>query len=301
MADLETVQSRFLFPIGLLVVKIPFLRGYKEHLLSTWHDTPSRSRIDGLLFGPVFHAWVSHEYLREPDPDRREALKGLAMGGESGRSWAEYYDRPLDFSARIGNLGFHEAWPLFRHMETTLSGVRTALVVQVGSSSGREIAYFAARYPANQFIGTDIYPGVLGYSAAHHRGDNLSFQLLPAKEIGRLLSEFPEREAVVFSSGSLQYVQPEHLDLFFGALSRHRARIILVEPGSDRDGSPDALGGSRWRDNFSYTHDYRFYAERAGFRTLASSIIRPYKPAEQYPGQHSTIHYSYCGESGPGR
>jgi hypothetical protein len=297
MDRVQLILDRALLPAGLLVTSCPFLRGYKERLLATWHDLPARSGLDRLLFGPVFHAWIYREYLREADPDRREAMKGLVMGGRSGSSWAESYDSPLDFGGRIGSLAFHEANPLFLHLEGILAGTWDLLVVQIGCSSGREIGYLAGRYPLNQYIGTDIYPEVVAYAAEHHGGSNLSWRCLAAKHIGALLDEFPGREVLVFSSGSLQYVQPEHLDAFFRAAAGHRAQVVLGETGSLRGGSPDALGGSRWRDNFSYTHDYRFYAERAGLSTVACRIIRPYVPEEQYGDRASTIHYFYAGES----
>ena len=75
----------------------------------------------------------------------------------------------------------------------------------------------------------------------------------------------------------------------------------MVEPASELPGSPDELGGARWRAELSYTHDYRWYAARAGLRTLECRIIRPYVPYEAFPRYHrNTVHYFYRGETARG-
>lgn len=286
--------------VGLCICNMPFLRSYKLKLLATWQDPDKRNSIENFFWSEFFAVWIRFEYLPEKNPDKRELLKSLAMGGNSGKNWAAMYNsRQLDFSSRIGHLLFREADPLFDALdEILLQNVgRRLCVCQIGSSSGREIAYFAKKYPEFSFLGSDIYREVVENSSAHHGQPNLSFELFSAKNIYERLCSLTSLDAViVFSSGSLQYVQPEHLSIFFsklGAISN--IQIVLVEPGSESGGSPDKLTGSVWRGNFSYTHDYRFYAEQAGFLTSKSQIIRPYHPYEDFPMHKGTIHYYYHG------
>jgi len=296
MSFFQQIYIRLFLPISLIIIMGKPFREYKKHLLSTWHRFDKRSRIDSIFYEPVFYAWIKYEYLKEPDPDRRETLKELAMGGESGKNWARHYDSvPLDFSSIVGNLPFNESNPLFSETEAVLSKLKDAVIVQVGSSSGREIAYFASKFPNLHFIGTDIYPEVIEYSSQHHMGKNLTFQILSAKDIGILISKFGDRPVIVLSSGTLQNVQPEHLIRFFKDIARYAFELLLVEPGSDRQGAPDSLHGSRYRDNFSYTHDYRYYGEQAGLVTVKVKIIHPYLQREQFPHHYNTIHYFYHG------
>lgn len=290
--------------LGALICQLPFFSQYKRHLLSTWYDFGKRKGIDNLLFNPLFNFWIRFEYLKEKDPDKRESLKELAMGGSSGREWAKHYDSiPLDFNSKVGDLTFNEAVPIFNEIENILEGAKTRLlIIQVGSSSGREIAYFAHKYPAHTYIGTDICQEIADYASSAHQSENLSFRKLSAKNISRLLSEYKNDDILIFSSGSLQYVQPEHLPVFFNSIANTpSAKILLNEPGRESRGKPiDEMGGSIWRGNFTYTHDYRFYAEKANTKTVKSKVIRAYFNVDKNRILHSryyTFQYFYHGET----
>jgi hypothetical protein len=287
--------------IGRPICRLRFLRPYKNRLLATWHVQGKRDGLGRVLFAPVVYSWFHDEYLREPDPNKREEMKALLMGGESGRNWADTYNaRPIDFRERVGALSYPDAYPVLGEVDRKLKEETDAVVVvQLGSSSGREPAWLAERWPQHQFIGTDIYPEVISYSAEKHPLSNLRFELYSAQTAPSLLSGFPAaRKKLVLSSGTLQYIQPEHLKTCFASLAQvPNLQVLLQEPGSEAAGSPDGLRGTRWRGNFSYTHDYRFYAEQAGFRTSRCNIIRPYQPKAAFPKHAETIHYYYAGVS----
>lgn len=286
--------------IGLIIIKLPLFKNYKNELLAKWQDYEKRTKLDNLVFEGVLKAWIRWEYLKEKDPDKREKLKSLVMGGKSGENWAKNYNsRNLDFSQKCGHLSFQEAQPIFDELNGICENYKenSLLVFQIGSSSGREIAYFAKRFPKHRFIGTDIYKEVIEYSSSSHKFPNLNFELISAKNIYHKLASFNKSDIVVFSSGSLQYVQPEHLDLFFRKLPFiPKLKILLLEPGNESEGAPDNLKRSIWRGNFSYTHDYKYYAEKAGFKTIKCRIIKPYHPYEDFPQHKYTIHYYYYGK-----
>ena len=284
--------------IGVAIVKLPFFQSYKLHLLSTWRDYDKRSMIDNYLFSRVFSAWQRFEYLREIDPDKREDLKALAMGGASGKNWAKHYNiKPIDFTQKVGNMTKRESAPIFSAIETILSNTESNYsVIQVGSSSGRELAYFATMFPQHQYLGTDIYKEVLEYSSQHHSLPNLSFALVSAKDIYNLLQTRATSSILVCSIGSLQYVQPEHLTIFFNSLSKFpNLKILISEPANESQGRPDELRKSIWRGNFSYTHDYKYYAEESGIETLECKITKPYTPYNNFPTKRNTVHYFYYG------
>lgn len=223
------------------------------------------------------------------------------MGGQSGKNWAESYDsRPLDFERRTGHLTGRDANPLLPELDKLLSTTTESLmVVQIGSSSGRELAWLAERNLTHKYIGTDIYPEVIDYSSEHHNLPNLSFQRHSSKEISNLLNRYKGKGIIVFASGSLQYVQPEHLVVFFDSLSCiPELQVILLEPANKSQGDPSELKGSLWRGNFSYTHNYRFYAEKANLITQTCRIIRPYRPYEDFPNHRNTVHYFYWAKTG---
>ncbi|MBC8226491.1 MAG: class I SAM-dependent methyltransferase [Gammaproteobacteria bacterium] len=300
LIDLPTIL------VGMIIVKLPLFYSYKLHLLSTWQNAEKRNILDRILFNRFFGVWIKLEYLKERDPDKREKLKSYAMGGESGKNWAESYQKQfsdsgfegdIDLDSKLGDMTFGEAVPIFNSIDKILQkSTGSKLVIQIGSSSGKEIAYFAKRYPQHSFIGTDIYEEVLNYSQQYHKNNNLKFFKSSAKDLQNVLhnnSEDIHKEIIIFSNASLQYVQPEHLEDFFQSImnSQHIS-IVLLEPVNHIFSKPDELEGSIYRANFAYTHDYKWYAEKSGIKTIDSKIFYPYKDSLNHK---NTSHYFYFG------
>lgn len=280
----------------MLICKLPLLQKYKFHLFSSWVQKEKGKRLDNYILSAVLLYWFRFEYLSEKDPDKRESLKKMFMGGKSGAEWAKIYNnRPLNFEAKVGHLSHNEACPLLSRLDKMLSSIIESLVVfQIGSSSGREIAWLAKRNPVHTYIGIDIYPEVIACSSESHNLLNLNFEICSAKEISNLVNKYKGQRIIIFSSGSLQYVQPEHLEMFFDTISHiPKLELIISEPADESKCNPEELKGSLWRGNFSYTHNYRFYAKQSGLVTQTCEIIRPYFPYEDFPTHRNTVHYFY--------
>jgi hypothetical protein len=175
------------------------------------------------------------------------------------------------------------------------------LVIQIGSSSGGEIAYFAKIFPQHEFVGSDIYDEVVEYASDYHNYSNISFVKCSAKEIGSILNIVDikkNKPVLIYSSGSLQYVQPEHLTSFFNSLGKFpKLKILIDDPGNESKGKPNEIKTSIYRGNFSYTHDYKWYAEKSGIETVQCEIIRPYYPYADFPMRENTVHYFYSGKT----
>jgi trans-aconitate methyltransferase len=299
--------------ISYAIIKIPLFSKYKIRLLSTWQATGgSGNRLYDYLFWVFHKEWVNSEYLKETDPDKRETLKSICLSGESGRNWAEYLQTQfndngeqgtIDFDKKIGHLTIKEANPIFDEISEILGNTDSNyLVIQIGSSSGKVVAYFAKKFPQHKFIGTDIYDEIVEYASQHQNLSNLSFLKCSAKETGNIFNlvdiDIKNKKILVFGFGSIQYVQPEHLTIFFNSISKFsNCEILLAEPGNESKGKPDQLKTSIHRDNLSYTHDYKWYAEESGIETVKSQIIRPYYPYKDFPGYENTIHYFYYGKT----
>ena len=102
------IRSALGLATGAIICWVPLFKKYKLYLLSLWRL--EKKGIDKILYTAVSAYWIRFEYLGEKDPDKREAMKGLMMGGESGREWAKYYDeQAIDFEAKVGSLTYQEA------------------------------------------------------------------------------------------------------------------------------------------------------------------------------------------------
>jgi len=293
-------MKRFILGCVHLFFSFPALYNYKKYLLSTWFLPQRRNKLDHFCYRLLIPVWFRFEYWSETNPDLRTAKQGLLMGGESGAEWAKHYDSspfPPDEGTKVGSISFSEALPIFEDLKNVLRNkINPTTLIQIGSSSGREIAWFARQFPHIRCIGSDIYRSVIEYSSNKYRGPNLSFVTLPAHQLDSLIQILPEGEDVIFfSSGSLQYVQPEHLKDFFTSLTKfsRSIEVYLLETADDKKGSPNALEESLPRGNFSFTHNYMKDARSAGLEVINSSIIHPYLPKGQFKGHENTVHFYF--------
>ena len=267
-----------------------------ERVLATWHLPERRTGFERLAFPALFERWIATRYLAEPDPDRREALKDICMAGESGVSWAEHYEEtPIRREGKVGDLAFDAACPWFDGLEAALAAAPpNARTVQIGCSSGREMAHYAQRFPALSFLGTDIDPAIVARAARVHRLPNLRFEVARAHALMARIPEVPP--LILYSNGALQYVQPEHVAAMFQAFARRgRLRTIFGETWRP-DGRP--LGAhSRWRGNFAWSHDYRDYAEEAGLAVREARAI-PLRLGAGAAADAAVRHYYLAAEAG---
>ncbi|SVD06705.1 uncharacterized protein METZ01_LOCUS359559, partial [marine metagenome] len=110
--------------------------------------------------------------------------------------------------------------------------------------------------------------------------------------------DLKDKKILVYASGSLSYVQPEHLTIFFNSVGKFRnLKILLLEGASESKGKPNEIKTSIYGSPFSYTHDYKWYAEKSGIETVKCEIIRPYYPYEDFPMHENTVHYFYYGKT----
>ena len=124
--------------ICLVIVKLPIFNKYKLHLLSTWRDEEKRNKKDSFLFRVFFGVWIRFEWRKENNPDERETLKSICMGGEGGKNWAEFYQNQyaasghegtVDLNFKIGHMTLKEACPVFDEVSSILGNTSSRYLV----------------------------------------------------------------------------------------------------------------------------------------------------------------------------
>jgi hypothetical protein len=238
-------------------------------------------------------------YFPQLDRSKRWLIQKELMGGESGASWAEYYDRdshlfpPKPGGVTIGRLDWHDANKWFHWVSDFINEHRDKelKVIQIGASSGREIAYFANKFPDVSFVGTEISSHNVEFCKKRWSFSNLEFEECDFNRTLDLCSG--GNRVLLFSSGSLQYVFPEDLGDFLEKVRGYHGEISLIlgEPVTIKANS---INGSeknyKTRGNFSYSHDYP--------NVLKSefSVVRNYelaKPFEDNDQVHSTTGHCF--------
>ena len=96
------------------------------------------------------------------------------MSGKEGKKWAQYYYekhfKSLDElkKKKIGNIYANEALPIFEKMikfirSNNLSEDKNTYIIQLGSSSGRDLEFFLNIFPKLNYISTDVNEEILDF------------------------------------------------------------------------------------------------------------------------------------------
>jgi hypothetical protein len=264
MKTLVKELSCLLFPF---VLKIKVFESYVHFLISTWQRPERRRRWhDRRLYKYLLSTWMDSVFSREPDPDKREKLKYLAMGGQGGIAWAkEYLNRKVDAAGSKKEF--------YNSLKEFCKSPEKSVVIQIGASSGRELAYLKSFNQVHLYIGTEIDKQIISYLNNYYCEEGLNFLLCPAHWTGKLLRNYKGYNFIIFSSGTLQYVQPEHLEVFFRQLGDFsNVKLALCEP-LDEKFLNSLEAKSVWRGNFSYFHNYKAYAEKVGLRIIKNTFF----------------------------
>ena len=229
----------------------------------------------------------------------RKYYQEKLMGGDVGINWAKYYMNkrptfpPQRGEIKVGSLDFHDSSPIYEKLDSFLDGAKNPFcIIQIGASSGKEISYFSSKHKNHIFYYTDIYDSVTNYAKSNLKLPNLEFITCAAENIPIIVEMTDKHNVLIFSSGSSQYVYPEDIDLLFDRLSKINKNIYLFfgEPGNDLLNDPITFEGSYRRGNFSYTHNYSYYANKHKFLIKEWQKISPYTPQHNFPMHKGSIH-----------
>jgi len=149
-------------------------------------------------------------------------------------------------------------------------------ILQIGSCSGRELEFFYNIFPELNFISTDINDEILDFQKEKYRYKNFNFYKCYAENISKCIvdNNIQNKIIIIFSSGSLQYVNPNFLIDFFNELKKFKnMNFFLNEPISlsfIKNGN--AIYKSRGNISFSYRYDQ--YCK--DFKIIEKIILTPY-------------------------
>jgi hypothetical protein len=236
--------------------------GLRARLLAFWTKggtclTPARKA----LFDALAAALDREYYAPETSTERREAIKRLCMGEDSGVAWAKAY-LERGFPDR-----FTPVLAMFGELERWLASGTVRSVHQVACCSGREIAHFAKRHPEVRFCGSDADPAVVDFLRDHWRDvPNLSFEVLRLEcwddpSFAALASD------LAYASGGLHYLDPASLRGFLARAREVVGSLLLSQP-LDAAFSSGGPPGSTPRQLLSWNHAYPAYLAEVGWTEI---------------------------------
>ena len=148
---------------------------------------------------------------------------------------------------------------------------KNALFVQVGGSSGKDVAHFANKFKKNTFIYTDISLGAVRYASKKYgHNTNITFKQSNAIEIANKLKDDFESysKIIILFKGSANYLNSKEINLFFDQFLKvdKDVFIFLCDTVLMNNKKLDVVAGSM--RYMSFSHDYKKICEAKKFDVL---------------------------------
>lgn len=224
------------------------------------HWTTGGVHLRGLrsrLFRLAADELDSRYYAPDTPTPERERLKSICMAGQSAIAWAEHYL----------SLGFPEQQTsiiaMFQGIDNALQSNQIRTAHQVACCSGREIAYYARRYPEVEFTGSDCDHDLIEFLRETWKElPNLKFELLRLESPPAGFSY-----DLLYASGGLHYMDPPSLSQFLAWTVQHCGQLYLSQP-MHRSYEPSKMESSTGRGMLSWNHPYPKMLQTAGWPVI---------------------------------
>ncbi len=287
------------YPLKLIFLKTPFIKILKKRLKS------NRFKKKNNIIWNTLDYLFQKEYLNplKNKHEIREIIESTVKDGE-GRRWADHYYqnhfKTLENlkKTKTGNLYSNEAIPLFENIiklieSNKLEENEDTYIIQVGSSSGRDLEFFINQFPKLNFISTDISDEILDFQKEKYNYPNLRYFKCYAEDIDECINFFKikNKNIILFSIGSLQYVHPLFIVNFFNKIKNIKnCNLFLNEPINLKLISNKKNLISDNRGGISFSHLYNIYAKNSGTNIIDYKIIKPYSNSNK---QHKATGHFY--------
>ena len=276
----STIYKIIRYPLIFLLLRTPLINILKNNF--RYH----RSNKNILLHN--LNIFFQREYFNNLKNKKkmRELTDSTLKFGE-GRKWAEYYynknilNIQTHRTRRVGLKSLENSSLIYKKIIdfikiNNLEKNKDVYILQIGSCSGRDLEFFYNIFPELNFISTDINNEILDFQKEKYRYKNFNFYKCYAENISKCIvdNNIQNKIVIIFSSGSLQYVNPNFLIDFFNELKKFKnMNFFLYEPISlSFIKNSNAIYKSRGNISFSYRYDQ--YCK--DFKIIEKKLLTPY-------------------------
>ena len=281
----KLVYNIIKFPLILIFIKTPLINILKKRF--KFHRYLKERNIIWVILDALFQ----REYFNKlkDKNEMRELTDSTLIDGE-GKKWAEnYYNghfKTLEELKRRkqGIMSCNESQPIFSKIINYIRINKidendNVYIIQLGSSSGRDLEFFYNLFPKLNYISTDVNDEILDFQKEKYNYSNFKYYKCYAEDIDECINHFQiyDKKIILFSSGSLQYVNPFFLKEFFSKIKKYKnLNLFLNENISLRFIEYKNNLISYSRSNISFSHRYDEYAKNSGTNIIENKIIRLY-------------------------
>ena len=276
----------FKLPLILIFLKTPLIIILKNRFKKQ-HFTKKKNFIISLLDNLFFKEY----FLKISDPVKQRELTNFSVSDGYGKKWAQiYYDSHFltlknlnsKFVKGNENMILNAANPIYSEIITfieknKIQNDQDYYLIQIGSASGRDLEFFYKMFPNLKFISTDINDEIINFQKDKYKIKNFFFFKCYAEELDKCFSNFElhNKKLILISIGSLQYVIPHFLQVFFEKLNTLEKFDLFIQEPVDLnilDLNNDFKSESRGKSSF--THNYKLYSKK--YNLIKFKIVRPY-------------------------
>ena len=271
------------YPLILIFIKTPFINILKRRFKNQW------SLKNKNIIWSVLDVIFQREYFcKLKDKHEMRELSNTVLEDGQGRKWAQnYYNKhfqKLDElkKRRTGTMSSYDALPIFKGIinyikSNNLSDDKNTYIIQLGSSSGRDLEVFLRIFPKLNYISTDVSDEILDFQKEKYSYPNLKYFKCYGEDIDECINHFKisEKNIILFSSGSLQCVNPFFLEEFFSKIKNYKNINLFIRESISLS-FMKKREMSAHRSNISFSHRYDEYAKKSGLKIIENKVIRPY-------------------------
>ena len=289
------------YPLILILIRTPLINILKNRF-KYQNSLSYKSKI--WLYLDIF--FQREYFIKLKDKKKIRELTDLVLSGKEGKKWAQYYYekhfKSLDElkKKKIGNIYANEALPIFEKMikfirSNNLSEDKNTHIIQLGSSSGRDLEFFLNIFPKLNYISTDVNEEILDFQKEKYNYLNIRYFKCYAEDINKCIEFFDlfDKNIIFFSNSSLQYVNPFFLKEFFENLKNYKKFNLFLNEPVNLSFISDSKLISEYRGNISFSHKYDEYANNSNLKVIEKEKIKPYPKGDaNYLTGHSYLHIS---------
>ena len=273
------------YPLILIFLKTPFINILKKRFRT------HRNRLKKNIFWFILDLLFEREYFAniKNKIEMRDLSDSTVNNGE-GKKWAQYYyDGHINSledlkKTQVGLMTMYEANPIFQNMinfinKNNFQENENTYIIQLGSSSGKDLEFFLKLFPKLSFISTDINDEILSFQKKKYNYKNLQYFKCYAEDIDRCIESFniSDKNLIIFSCDCLQYVNPYYLKEFFSKIKNYKnLNFFLIEPINLLFLDNKKKQISEFRGATSFSHRYDQYVFNSNAKIVESKIIRPH-------------------------
>ena len=230
--------------------------------------------------------WVEY-FSKLKNPEEARKITKSTFSKDEGIKYTEgYFQSHFRKIENLHNIKFAHthstAVPLILDMtkyikDNHLSEDKDTFIIQIGSSSGLDLKFFYDQFPKLNYISTDINDEILNYQKEKFNlHNNFKFFKCYAEEIDKCFEKFnlKKKRIILFSRGSLQYVVPYFLEIFFSKIKLHKDSILfLCEPVVLKSIKNTVRLSAEHRSKISFSHNYRQIAQKNGLGIIKEKLM----------------------------